>query len=690
MTSELKQFYSLAELEYPSNIEDKELLASDSSESYINRYEHFLDTAYLHLGLAELEEKLDIEATESILKERFYNDELAGLLYRFTLKGETILEKLTYFSNPDYKSFPKILRDTNKSFEISALPSYGQYQSLKSIKDYTDFEFGYKNTRMVVNLKKRHAESIGHDFGFDEKGYIKFIESNIIRFRENISYAFKFLSSLIEMEEKGAISICNDRLSNVYYKLKPYIKELSLDNLLHKFSLYRFKLIYLNTIIKAHNKHIYIVAGTGGGKSELIKYIFAQEHLKQKKSLILIDPHGDLAEQIAKARVLNNSIKARNLIYFDCDFKNTIKKAFYGKGKDNLFKENKYFSNLPTINPLELPEKYKNDTRVIENTAKNILNAFEEIIRSDGDESGAFSRNMETLLIPCLSALLRKNNSSLFDLQDFMDDELNKPLVDFGIKNCSAGQKRFFEKNFYNKQLEKTKHAIYMKLQAFFNSELFTSILCGKSTIDLEQAQKEDCKIIFRLDKKTTGSMQTAIGTFITTSILNASYRLTESQRRGTYFIIDEFQNFVTDSIAESLSESRKYGLNLILAHQSSNQIRDSKVKASVSANTDIKILGKSESDTHSFFSKKATLSNELKEKAKNLKAGQFYLFNGYNSGTLFKAPSMLIKTKQLDSEEWSSFLVSQYEAYYKPRKNAEKEKEERAKKIKKIKYTEF
>src|SRR6185295_15823106 len=41
-----------------------------------------------------------------------------------------------------------------------------------------------------------------------------------------------------------------------------------------------------------------------------------------------------------------------------------------------------------------------------------------------------------------------------------------------------------------------------------------------------------------------------------------------ESERRNFYLYIDEFQNFITPSMASILSGARKYRLGLILAHQ--------------------------------------------------------------------------------------------------------------------------
>jgi len=52
---------------------------------------------------------------------------------------------------------------------------------------------------------------------------------------------------------------------------------------------------------------------------------------------------------------------------------------------------------------------------------------------------------------------------------------------------------------------------------------------------------------------------------------------LPEDKRHDFYLYIDEFQNFVTDSIATILSEARKYRLDLIIAHQYVGQLLDEK-----------------------------------------------------------------------------------------------------------------
>jgi hypothetical protein len=57
---------------------------------------------------------------------------------------------------------------------------------------------------------------------------------------------------------------------------------------------------------------------------------------------------------------------------------------------------------------------------------------------------------------------------------------------------------------------------------------------------------------------------------------------LPEDQRHDFFLYIDEFQNFITDSIATILSEARKYRLELIIAHQYMKQLEDNKGKTTV------------------------------------------------------------------------------------------------------------
>ena len=78
----------------------------------------------------------------------------------------------------------------------------------------------------------------------------------------------------------------------------------------------------------------------------------------------------------------------------------------------------------------------------------------------------------------------------------------------------------------------------------------------------------------------STGRLGTDIsnvlGGLILSSFVNAAYSrqsTPEDQRRKFFLYADEFQAFSTASFAAALSELRKYGLGLILAHQHAAQL---------------------------------------------------------------------------------------------------------------------
>jgi hypothetical protein len=57
---------------------------------------------------------------------------------------------------------------------------------------------------------------------------------------------------------------------------------------------------------KAREAHTYIIGASKSGKSELIKDLIFTDFQRGNKSVILIEPHGDLAEQVAKLKGKDN------------------------------------------------------------------------------------------------------------------------------------------------------------------------------------------------------------------------------------------------------------------------------------------------------------------------------------------------------------------------------------------------
>ena len=82
------------------------------------------------------------------------------------------------------------------------------------------------------------------------------------------------------------------------------------------------------------------------------------------------------------------------------------------------------------------------------------------------------------------------------------------------------------------------------------------------------------------------------LGMILVTKLQMAAFErvnIPQDQRKDFFLYMDEFQNFITDSIATILSEARKYKLNLVMAHQYVAQLSpkqgDTKVRDAVFGN---------------------------------------------------------------------------------------------------------
>ena len=78
--------------------------------------------------------------------------------------------------------------------------------------------------------------------------------------------------------------------------------------------------------------------------------------------------------------------------------------------------------------------------------------------------------------------------------------------------------------------------------------------------------------MMVNLSKGKTGEVNSKLlGLIIVSKLQMAAMsraNIPQEDRRDFYVYIDEFQNFVTDSLATILSEARKYRLCLVMAHQ--------------------------------------------------------------------------------------------------------------------------
>jgi type IV secretory pathway TraG/TraD family ATPase VirD4 len=111
------------------------------------------------------------------------------------------------------------------------------------------------------------------------------------------------------------------------------------------------------------------------------------------------------------------------------------------------------------------------------------------------------------------------------------------------------------------------------KLGAFLANPVVRKAICEPETpLRFRQIMDQGQNLIVSLAKGQLGTdTANVLGGLIVSSIMNAAFSRhsqPEDQRRPFMLYVDEFHSFTTSAFAGMLSEMRKYGLGITLAHQ--------------------------------------------------------------------------------------------------------------------------
>lgn len=381
--------------------------------------------------------------------------------------------------------------------------------------------------------------------------------------------------------------------------------------------------------------HSFIVASSGSGKSELIKYLIWQD-FKHDTGLILIDPQGDLSDQVAKLKAKKND----KLVYFNINLDQ---------------------SQTPIFNPLYLPKATPEE---IERYARETVGILEELVGED------LTAPMRRLAFPLIYMLMMQGNKSLSDLIDYVSEENKNKVVEMAKKLPNPEVRKFFSEYFTNKQFDGTKISITSKVGDLLYESKFREAVTGRNTIDLEKYVNEGYKVIFNLSGLSDEATD-IFGKLITTQIrILANKREYSTHRPSVFVYIDEFQRFTTKSINVGLTQLRKYGFHFTLATQGFGQGLDTETTKTVLGNSNIKIVGRNGS--YDDLNKMTKYIDTDIDSLKRLKRGQFYIKIGSTSSQFVEVPSNLIdNTANMKPEQWAKVKAEQLEKYYTPKATA-------------------
>ncbi|MFZ5982023.1 MAG: type IV secretory system conjugative DNA transfer family protein, partial [Patescibacteria group bacterium] len=304
-------------------------------------------------------------------------------------------------------------------------------------------------------------------------------------------------------------------------------------------------------------RHIYVIGQTGTGKSTFLQELAKQDAREPKKGFCFIDPHGDAVEDILTAIPKE---RAEDVIVFD---PSDTERPF-------------------GLNMLEFDPAHPEQKTFVINEMIGIFDQLYDLKQTGGPMFEQYMRNAMLLVMedPDSGSTLMEIPKVLAD-EEFRRMKLDKcqnPIVlDFWTKEA--------EKAGGEAALANMVPYITSKLTTFISNDMMRPIIAQqKSTLNFRQIMDEGKILLINLSKGKIGEINARLlGMVIVGKILMAALsrvNVPEDERKDFYLYLDEFQNVTTNSIAQILSEARKYHLCLILAHQFIGQLKEEISKA--------------------------------------------------------------------------------------------------------------
>jgi len=288
---------------------------------------------------------------------------------------------------------------------------------------------------------------------------------------------------------------------------------------------------------KDRTKHMYVIGKTGMGKTTLLENMAVQD-IRNGEGLAIVDPHGSFVEKILdyvpKERV-------KDVVYLNpCDV------------------------NFPIA--FNIMEDIGADQRHL--VASGLMGVFKKMWPD------VWSPRMEYILNNAILALLEYPKATLLGINRMLADKDFRKEV---VSNVSDPVIKAFWQQEFAKYTERfaaeATPAIQNKVGQFTSNPLIRNIIGQpKSSFDFRKVMDERKIVLINLSKGKIGELNSQlIGAMIITKIYLAA--MSRAKDTGVelpdfYLYVDEFQNFATESFKDILSEARKYGLALILAHQ--------------------------------------------------------------------------------------------------------------------------
>ncbi len=279
---------------------------------------------------------------------------------------------------------------------------------------------------------------------------------------------------------------------------------------------------------------IYCIGKTGTGKTTLVSNLVV-DSMQQGVGLCLIDPHGDVTEEVVK-RCPENRVKDIILLDpMDTDFPFPL----------NLFS---------CRNP--------NDPKIAEATVEQIIQVFSKVfgMSSETPRLNQYVRNIAYALIG--------TQYTMCEIPVLLQEKAFRAKVLTHERNTAFW--RSYDKLRESEQLDRSESTLD-RIDSLISNSIIRNIVGQSKTIDFKKVM-DDGKILLVKLNRSYMDMTRLLGSVIIGQLLMAALSRREN-RKPFHVYIDEFQLSSTPAASELLSEARKYGIATMVCHQYRDQL---------------------------------------------------------------------------------------------------------------------
>lgn len=285
-------------------------------------------------------------------------------------------------------------------------------------------------------------------------------------------------------------------------------------------------------------KHMYLIGASGTGKSTLLLNMIVQD-LKQGGGFAVLDPHGDLIDQILG---LIPDQRRDDVVLLDASDED------YPVGFNILTARSDVEKNL---------------------LASDLVAVFRRLSATWGDQ-------MTSVLGNAILAFLESSNGgTLADLRRFLVEADFREQV---LRTVADPEIVYYWRREFPLLAGRPQAPLLTRLDTFLRPKIIRHMVNQRQDrLDFRWMMDHRKIFLAKLAQGAIGEENAyLLGTLIVTKLHQMALgrqNTPEAERTPFFLYIDEFHNFITPSMASILSGARKFGLGLVLSHQELRQI---------------------------------------------------------------------------------------------------------------------